>query len=267
MLLKFSTLTSTQVRANEDELGKVKDVLFDDQSWFVRYLVVDTRKWLPGKKVLVSPQAAHSVLPDSPLLLDLTRQQVKDCPDRSEEEPISRQYEKDLHLFYGWAPYWGATGRIHPYGRYLHGRFGQALPAGMEEVLYQRPKPEDSHLRSCDELVGYQLNNDRGNVGSVSDFYLDAEGWEVPFLVVDTGDWLPGRKVTFPYHLVEEVNWGGREVKVRVPNEVIEGAPTAEEVEQAGKDPGILEHYYKQYVEAHLPRRKDSHAPTPPATS
>ena len=43
------------VRAEDGEIGHVKDVLVDDKSWAIRYLVIDTEKWWAGKKVLVSP--------------------------------------------------------------------------------------------------------------------------------------------------------------------------------------------------------------------
>jgi sporulation protein YlmC with PRC-barrel domain len=43
------------IRAEDGEIGHVKDVLVDDQSWAIRYLVVDTENRWAGKKVLVSP--------------------------------------------------------------------------------------------------------------------------------------------------------------------------------------------------------------------
>lgn len=41
--------------AEDGEIGRCKDFLFDDRHFAVRYIVADTGKWLPGKKVLISP--------------------------------------------------------------------------------------------------------------------------------------------------------------------------------------------------------------------
>ena len=43
------------VRAEDGEIGHVKDVLVDDKTWTIRYLVIDAEKWWAGKRVLVSP--------------------------------------------------------------------------------------------------------------------------------------------------------------------------------------------------------------------
>ena len=43
------------IRAEDGEIGHVKDVLVDDKAWAIRYLVVDTEQWWAGKTVLVSP--------------------------------------------------------------------------------------------------------------------------------------------------------------------------------------------------------------------
>ncbi|MGH8594994.1 MAG: hypothetical protein ACREV3_14430 [Gammaproteobacteria bacterium] len=41
--------------AIEDEIGHVEDFIVEDHSWAVRYMEIDTRNWVPGKKVLVAP--------------------------------------------------------------------------------------------------------------------------------------------------------------------------------------------------------------------
>lgn len=44
------------MQTEDGEIGHVKDVLVDDKTWAIRYLVVDTEKWWGGKTVLVSPE-------------------------------------------------------------------------------------------------------------------------------------------------------------------------------------------------------------------
>lgn len=43
------------IQTEDGEIGRVKDVLVDDRTWAIRYLVVDTENRWVGKKVLVSP--------------------------------------------------------------------------------------------------------------------------------------------------------------------------------------------------------------------
>ena len=45
-----------RIHAEDGEIGHVEDFMIDDETWAIRYLIVDTRNWWPGKKVLVSPQ-------------------------------------------------------------------------------------------------------------------------------------------------------------------------------------------------------------------
>jgi hypothetical protein len=72
----------------------VEDLLLDDQSWAVRFIVIDTRNWWPGKKVLLSPQSIRSVSwPESHLVVTLTRDEIKNAP---EYDPDSPPEEKGL---------------------------------------------------------------------------------------------------------------------------------------------------------------------------
>jgi hypothetical protein len=57
----LSALTGFQVVGSDDRIGTVKDFLFVDDRWKVRWLVVDTGTWLPGRKVLLHPSAIADV--------------------------------------------------------------------------------------------------------------------------------------------------------------------------------------------------------------
>ncbi len=56
MLRSMNDLKGFDILATDGEISHVEDFILDDDSWVIRYLVIDTRKWLPGKKVLVSPR-------------------------------------------------------------------------------------------------------------------------------------------------------------------------------------------------------------------
>jgi hypothetical protein len=70
------------IQATDDSIGHVADFLFDDKSWAIRYLIADTRNWLPGKHVLISPQRVDDVSwAEREFRVDLTRQQIERSPE------------------------------------------------------------------------------------------------------------------------------------------------------------------------------------------
>ncbi|WP_369384411.1 PRC-barrel domain-containing protein [Halalkalibacter wakoensis] len=84
MLYKASTVQTCVVQATDGELGKVKDIYFDSEKWAIRYLAIDTLKWLPGLKVLVSPISFDSVdLLNKRISLFATKEQIENSPSES----------------------------------------------------------------------------------------------------------------------------------------------------------------------------------------
>ena len=49
-------VTGYHIQAVDGGIGHVQDFIVDDEDWGIRYMLVDTRNWLPGESVLVSPQ-------------------------------------------------------------------------------------------------------------------------------------------------------------------------------------------------------------------
>ena len=61
-LRSSAVVTGYDIQATDDSIGHVKDFVFDDESWAIRYLAVDTRNWWPGgKKVLAATRWADSI--------------------------------------------------------------------------------------------------------------------------------------------------------------------------------------------------------------
>jgi hypothetical protein len=69
------------IEASDAPIGHVDDFLFDEETWAIRYAVVDTRNWLPGDHVLVSPERIRSVnWAERSVVVDMTRGAVRDSP-------------------------------------------------------------------------------------------------------------------------------------------------------------------------------------------
>lgn len=222
------------VCARDGELGRIKDVYFDDKEWTIRHLVVNTGGWLIGRKVLIAPNAMETVdWGKQKLWVRLTRQQVQNSPDIDTDVPVSRQHEKALCDYYGYPYYWN--------GPYLWGY--TVVPgiaaAGIEEqpsledaqqqALRERMEREranaDSHLRSGTELIGYDMQTADDTFGHVEDMLFDDETWRIELLAVDMSNRWPGKKALISTERIERVNRYGKNVVVNVTREQIEHSP------------------------------------------
>jgi len=107
-----AAVTGYGIEASDGEIGHVEDFVIDQDTWKIRYLEVKTRNWWPGKMVLISPEWVEKVSwPESKVSVGLSREAIRSAPEYIESRPITRDYEDQLHLHYGLAPYWlQATG-------------------------------------------------------------------------------------------------------------------------------------------------------------
>ncbi len=107
MKRSIKSLIGYTMGATDGEIGKVKEFYFDDESWTIRYLIVETGSWLSGRKVLISPDAL--LTPDwqqKVFPVNLTKKQIKNSPHIDTEKPVSRQQEMKLYEHYPWTSYW-----------------------------------------------------------------------------------------------------------------------------------------------------------------
>ena len=122
MFAKLTNVIDFRIEAADGPIGEVHDFYFDEETWIIRYLVADTRRWLPGKRVLLVPEVFGELnWAISRFPVNLTQDQIKNSPDIAENLPVSRQWEMDLHSYYGWTPYWdlypvghGPVPLVHP---------------------------------------------------------------------------------------------------------------------------------------------------------
>ncbi|MFH1497395.1 MAG: PRC-barrel domain-containing protein [Verrucomicrobiota bacterium] len=228
MSQRIHAFLNKSLKNRTGELGSVKDFLFDDHHWGVRYLVVRAGSWLTGREVLISPDALEVSVAgeDDSLPVNLTEEQVRDAPGIDASRPVSRQQENDLRLHYGWPLYW-----TDPYYMTLGTGVGNPVPpaAMMVEEPVAREDEPDLHLRSVKEVTGYTILARDGELGHVEDFVVDGERWLLTHLVVDTRNWLPGRKVVLPVRAILAVNWAESQVEINLTREDIEKAPEYDE--------------------------------------
>jgi len=96
-----------RVEANNGEVGHVEDFILDDETLAIRYLVIDTRNWLPGRKVLLAPGWTNGIDWDlHQLTTTLSREAIKNSPEFNPAEAVNRDYENILYDYYGRPAYW-----------------------------------------------------------------------------------------------------------------------------------------------------------------
>ena len=152
MLCELKALIGSPVVATDSEMGSVRNFLFDDLSWKVRYLVVDVGNWLKRRyvvlpiTVLEKPDWANNTC-----CAHLTKDQVYKSPDVDTEKPVSRQQEIAMHEYFG------------PLATWVDSEFGMpAMPTGMKYPLHAA---EVLHLRSTSNVLGYQVWATDGEFG------------------------------------------------------------------------------------------------------
>ena len=99
-------MTNDSIEATDGTIGHVADFILDDEGWVIRYLLVDTGNWLPGKKVLLSPRWVERMdWSKSRVYVDVTKAKVESSPEYDPSQPIQHSYERDLHEHYGHSVY------------------------------------------------------------------------------------------------------------------------------------------------------------------
>ena len=96
------------IHATDGEIGHVAGFVLDDQTWAIRYLIIDTSNWWLGHKVLVAPHWITEVRwSDRTVEVDLSRELLKNAPVYDANAELTRDQELSLYRHYGRRGYWG----------------------------------------------------------------------------------------------------------------------------------------------------------------
>jgi uncharacterized protein YrrD len=232
MLRSAKHFESFTIGATDGNIGKVKDLYFDDEAWVVRYLVVNTGSWLGGREVLISPYAigeadeTNQVLPVS-----ITKEQVKNSPGIDTDKPIARQYERTYLGYYGYPYYWGGTG-LWGEGAYPGTMLGSGAADYPGNLGYLRsPSSDDKlgsgdpHLRSVAAVKGYHVHATDGEIGHVDGIIVDDSTWSIRYLVINTSNWWVGHQVVVSPEWIESISWAQTRFTTDLTRQAIKDAP------------------------------------------
>jgi uncharacterized protein YrrD len=253
MLNKAKTLKNYKLNSLDGEIGKVREFYFDDEHWTIRYLMADTGNWLTGRKVLISPNSIVSINKEEEYItINLTKSQIENSPALDSDKPVSRQFQERFYGYFDLPVYWGGiqTGGV---AQQSGGAFVPYPLISIENDKDKSIEPTivenegDPHLRSTHNVSGYNLQAMDGEIGHVDDFIIDDETWEIRYLIIDTQNWLPGKKVLLSPQWIDLVNWKESKVLVNILSEDIKQSPEYSEESILNRDYEIqLFKYYNR---------------------
>ncbi|MCB8942993.1 MAG: PRC-barrel domain-containing protein [Ardenticatenaceae bacterium] len=228
ILATMKELNGFELQAKDGKLGKIEELYFDEETWAVRYLVVNVGNWLLRDYVLLSPTSVEDVDREAEVVrVALTKDQIENSPDINTHKPISREKEERLHAYFNWPPYWRAMPMVAA-GAAPHGApVAPIAPYDLapEEEKEMAAKGIQSSLRSTKEVSGYDVFANDGELGHVETFLVDTLRWIVRYVVVDTGTWLPGRKVLIAPMWVSGIRWADSEMYLKLTQREVETSP------------------------------------------
>lgn len=248
MIQNLRKLIGFTVRSQDGEIGTIDDFYFDDNRWVVRYLVVDSRNWLDGRRLLFAPRALSEIdFQDKILTIPLDLETIRSSPLIEAGQPFGREQEIALHNYYQWPFYWtpGDAGGLGP---------GSVAAYPLVELAEEMAEKgahdplENPNLCSFTDFSGFKLKARDGDIGSIADILVNDEDWNILYLIVDTGRWLPGRKVLVSPNWVKKVNASDSEIEIDLSQDTIRNSPEYDQNLPLERDyeNRLYEHYGKE---------------------
>ncbi|GGJ88061.1 hypothetical protein GCM10007063_08190 [Lentibacillus kapialis] len=180
----FTTDFNTyHIEASDGTMGKIQDLYFDDKKWVVRYAVLDARKWLPSRRILLSPAAFRAVDNENERVdVHHDKETVRDSPSIPADATLSKEMEMALTGYYGWSRYW--------LGGMLWGIEDTPLAHFEDRTASEAQSPNEweHNLRSVQEAAGYRVHANDGKVGELADLIIDDAYWKIHYLAVKSED-------------------------------------------------------------------------------
>jgi hypothetical protein len=221
MFMRSKDIEGLLVHGRDGEVGQVQDLLVDEQ-WVARYFVLRPGSWLP-RRLVVSPMAIMGIdWIEGRVDIRLTKRQVGESPDLLAVEPLTRQAEAEAAKYYGFPAYWGGPELWAWAGR--PGALGSGPPVGYAPPPAEGPETT-SKLRSARSFRGRHLVARDGEIGHVDHCIFDDDTWTMPYVVVDTSNWIGGRHVLVPTEAAREKDTMDRVLAVAYPTDLIRSAP------------------------------------------
>jgi hypothetical protein len=228
MLHRIKTLQDCTVHATDGVVGRFDRCYFDSDQWAVRYLVVDTGVWLPGREVLIPPLAVTEIQNDARTIqLSMPRIKIEKSPAVGMTSVPTREQEALYLTYYGYPLYWEGAGL-----------WGQGTPPLSDIADLDERRVRAAHefqlttaaldviaLHDSEDVIGCHIHATDGAIGHAEDFIVEDASWLIRYAMMDTSNWWMGRKVLIAPQWVTNIDWGRSIVEVGMTKEAIKSSP------------------------------------------
>lgn len=180
--ISLKQLLGYKISAIDGEIGKVKEFYFDETSWTVRYIIVETGSLFFGRKVMISTQAIIDAQWETEhFLTNMTIQQIENSPKVDDGKQLTRGQEILLNQHYNWKSYWDAS-------------------------IQKIADGSNSYLVHANDLTGYQLIASDGQVGNIKDLIVAKASWKINSIVIDAFKTSPAKEILLSPKWIKEIN-------------------------------------------------------------
>ncbi len=234
----------------EGTKGKVKDFLFDDRTWIMRYMEVDFGNVFNYDRILIPWRMlkdAEISLNDGDIQLGVSKDTIDMCPRPEDNKPISRKYEEELNAYYRLSGYWTYPHMVPEYG------------IGDNIIRLKVPDREDEqydyHLQSFNDIKDYVIRAQDDTLGGPVDLFVDNSSWQILYMVIDTNNWLPwSKKVLLSINQLDNISNERKEIDVSLNTEIIRNAPDYDGsgVLESLYEGNLYNYYEKAYVDVKM---------------
>lgn len=223
MKRSLKELIGYKIEAKDGVKGQVKDFLFDEENWIIRYLKADLGTFLPGKKILIPKVFLKQ--PDWTSLsfpVELSKEEIKNSPLLDDDITVSRKYEQELSKHYKIIDYWSNL-YVPPSGLLTYNYPPRPITVPTKII---DEKDLNTSIRSFKEVKGYHIQALDGETGHIDDLIIEDSDWQIVYAVVDTRNWLPwSKKVLISINHMERISYAKQTININLNIEAIKEAP------------------------------------------
>jgi sporulation protein YlmC with PRC-barrel domain len=189
MQYSINNFVGYTINAKDGRIGKVNAFYFDDLSWTILYFVVETELMLPEREIFIPIAALDTIDWNSRIFhVNLAIKQIKNS------------------LYFG-------TGKM----------LSAKAEKKKQNIIQQLQN--DSHLCCTNKIKGYRIFASDGEIGYLEDYIVDDDKWDLSFLIVETLNCLPGRKVLILSRWINRIERDELKVYLNLSQESVKNIP------------------------------------------
>ncbi|ASJ70893.1 PRC-barrel domain-containing protein [Granulosicoccus antarcticus] len=230
-LRHYDVKSGTQTSPSDDNetLGNIHDIYFDDDTWAIKWFVVETGHWYSSNKILLDSKYFTQVSPATRTFhVSISKADIENAPSVDEHHPVGEQRKSELlYTSFGQDTLFfpGYSGVLMPQTLIERSAVLAEQEMDKQEADVSDADYADRHLRSASEILGYTVSAINGELGPVTDLVINTDQWNITLLALDTSKWLPDRTVVITPESIERISWEESKLFVTMSKQTIEKSP------------------------------------------